>query len=428
MVHYTERANGGSTRAIYNLPDKILADVISVNVGVYSPEADPETTDFYYHPVIGGMTTIRSCTLKSGDQVIDEFTAADVPQHWLTLHTLTCSNRDSVDVNRPELHSGWGFEEASSVEVINGNVVRRKGSLTLQDPNQDFSSVVDGVEPAFMMYNIAANQDGPSTQVNWSRVFPSLRAMGTLPRIPKLQLTHVYDVTPTNFVNPDDLLPADLPLTTINPLLLSNEILGLELTKDSYTTRFNRIKVDSGMKIQQPADLEAPTRTTYNCTAFDGLYVENLYFWTEPSQGVPVIPLNCQSRAMANEKIQVMVNGFPLLPLDGIEQEAEKMLYLTRTKGSANMPLAFYVSDMATLQSFRTCDVITSVFVGNMSLTGVHIGAVIDRLQIQYQRTLPPTNHFENQGLEATMHLMAEYAVELTTPSDGDPGKVTIAY
>ena len=430
LVNYSERTNGGNTRAIYKLDDKIYtSDLTSVGAGSYTRIAEaPQNAQFFYSPTIGGLCTIKACTLLSDKQEIDGFTADDQLQKWLTMHTLTCSNRESIDINRPELHSGWGFTESRGVVPENQ---RKKGNLTLQDPDVDYSSEIDGAEPTFQMIQLGNDtvgdgQDVTCTQIDWSRVLPFLRASSVLPKIPKLRLVHQYDQTFSNYVNTNELTPAQASLASLNPLLLSNEVLGMEMTADSYTTRFGKIKTDHGMRLPAVAG-DNPVSTKYNCTAFNGQYVDNLYFWTSPDPaGAPAtVPNIYRSRAMRDEKIQIMVNGFPLLPLNGIEQEAEKMLFMHRTKGNFNAPLACFMSQLATTGNNLVFDAFTSVWTSNMSCTGVHIGAVIDRLQIIYERT---EGNGEDQGLEAILDLYAECITEVTTPANGNPALVTVAY
>ena len=439
LVNYSERTNGGTTRAIYKLDDKIYtSDLTSVGAGTCLALEDGDAADvqFFYSPTIGGLCTVKACTLLSDKQEIDGFTEDDQPHKWLTMHTLTCSNRESIDINRPELHSGWGFTE--SRDVVPGAqpqdpLLRRRGNLTLQDPDQDYSSTIGNVEPTFQMIKVGNDaagdgQDATCTQIDWSRVLPFLRASQVLPKIPKLKLVHQYDKTFSNYVNPEEVAPGALQLFNLNPLLLSNEVLGMELTADSYTTRFGRIKSDHGMLLPAVAENQNGI-TKYNCTAFNGQYVDNLYFWTtaDPAGANITVPNENRSRAMYKEEIQIMVNGFPLLPLDGITQEAEKMLFMHRTKGNFNAPLACFMSSLATTANNLVFDNATSVWTGNMSCTGVHIGAVIDRLQIIHQRqniaALTP-----DQGAAATLDLYAECITEVTTPANGNPALVTVAY
>ena len=436
LVNYSERTNGGNTRAIYKLDDKIYtSDLTSVGAGTCMKLDDEAAAlQVFYSPTIGGLCTIKACTLLSDKQEIDGFTADDQLQKWLTMHTLTCSNRESIDINRPELHSGWGFTEARNFigppEEGEPNQ-RNKGNLTLQDPDVDYSSVIAGNEPTFQMVRLGNDavgdgQEATCTQIDWSRVLPFLRASSVLPKIPKLRLVHQYDQTFSNYLNPNAAAQGDLNLFSLNPLLLSNEVLGMEMTADSYTTRFGKIKSDHGMLL--PAVVgDNPVSIKYNCTAFNGQYVDNLYFWTTAdADAAPAnVPNIYRSRAMRNEKIQIMVNGFPLLPLNGIEQEAEKMLFMHRTKGNFNAPLACFMSQLVTTPNNLVFDAATSNWTSNMSCTGVHIGAVIDRLQIIYERT---EGNAEDQGLDAVLDLYAECITEVTTPANGNPALVTVAY
>jgi hypothetical protein len=423
-VNYYERTNGGSTtRAVYKLDDKIYtSDLTSYGAGVYGAQSEA-ITPLYYSPTIGGLNNIRSCTLLCGTYLIDGFTADDIPQQWLTIDTLTCPNRVSIDINRPELHSGWGFTERQT----DAGDDTFKGTLTLQDPSQDYSTTLNDEEPYLEMFKIAETEDGPNTQIDWSRVLPFLKSTPVLPRIPQLQLVHVYNTDPQDYVNPTEEAGA---LSTLNPVLLANEVLGQELTQPEYTFQYTRIHTDHGMIVAAPAEpaedaAAIPKLTVYNCKSFDGMYVENLYFWNTASAPIANIPNNNRSPAMANEKLQVIVNGFPLLPMDGIVQEAEKMLYQTRCKGSINVPMALYLSGLATSPNNRVLDAVTAPFGSELSVTAVHVGATIDRLQIQHQRTW---GEFAHQQQPFTLALMAEVKHEFTAPTDGDLTKVVVAF
>ena len=445
LVKYNERLNGGNTRAIYKLDDKIYtSDLTSVGAGTCTGLiVDAAEAQFFYNPVIGGLATIKACALYSDNQELDALTATDVPIWWLTMHTLTCSNRESIDINRPELHSGWGFTESSTDEEEENLPVIRRGNLVLGDQNKDYSSVIGGQPAVYSMVHLGNDplDDGQAvtcTQIDWSRVLPFLRASSVLPAIPKLRLIHQYETDPRTYFNPQEIPAEDLELKALNPLLLANEVLGMELTADSYTTRFGRIRADTGMTLPEMGIAGGNTVSTkYTCTAFNGQYVDNLYIWTSPNeesaqaQGLPRLST---SAAMNKEKFQIMVNGFPLLPLDGVTQEAEKMLFMHRTKGNFNAPLECFLPLLATRDNNLVFDKSTSRYSGNMSFVGFHIGAVVDRLQIIYERTSivepapAPDIPRPASNMPATLGLYAECVTEVTTPSNGNPTLVTVAY
>lgn len=378
-----------NSRTEFRLNSGYLASNLKlIDLGVYSTNIVDRSTGVFYPSILGVLASIKKLSLFSGSTMIDEVQELSA---YASIQNLRVNNQTAEDLNRFELLNGFSFaqnaRDQSDQEVV--------GTLTTEANHKDYvKTYLEQATNSFKAYHnnqiqIAAEQDGGvSGMVVLSNYLEFLRSVPVLPNIPDLRLIIEWNLTAGDYYVDSDAPSAVTPsFAPIRPQLVYEEILGVKeemgLVKIPYTSciveRFVVPTAADGTTVQ----------TSFRSGAFRNRFLKDLVLFNKVSTDDGWLQAKERSVAQKNEKIQLVINSLKFLPDTGISQEAMKIQYFNDSIGGLNIPLACAMSTAEDYQAshWRMLDSHTGVIEHNMSVTGVLVNQVIDRLDIEYSRT-----------------------------------------
>lgn len=382
-----------SARTRFRLPEGFLASSLKlIDLGVYDAQ-QLATTGLYYPSINGVLAAIQRITLYSGDKKIDTI---EELLAYASIQHLKTSNQGSEDIHRFELLNGMGVSITDGNDAIYTSQIH--GAYTLQrrgkDYNNNYSNFRLHLHNAVKIASADAQQSG---QILLSDYLQFLQSTPVLPMIPDLQLEIEWNLNANRFHGDSDA-PASVAnpvYTHMRPTLVCEELLGM----DPNTAK--NVKIPYFANLVERFVVPATTNTTvqrvsFRSSAFTNRFVRDFTFFNQPTNGLDDGWCKQQERspAMYGEKLQLVVNGSKYLPDDGINQLAMKWQYFNDTHGSLNLPIAAGLIGLVdgsghVLASGDAANAAnaTDRWEHNYSVTAVQINDVIDRLDIEYQRT-----------------------------------------
>jgi hypothetical protein len=308
-----------------------------------------------------------------------------------SIQHLRTNNQAQEDLNRFELLNGFSWTNSANDSVDNEEV----GALTTEATHKDYvKSYLENPTNNFKQYHnnqiqVSASQsEGASGMLVLSNYLEFLRSVPVLPNIPDLRLVLEWNLTASDYYVDSDAPSAVTPsFNPIRPQLVYEEILGVAPQAGLIKLPYQCAIVE---RFVVPTAADGTTvSSSFRSGAFRNRFVKDLVLFNKVETTEAWLRRQERSVAQRDEKIQLVVNARKFLPDQGINQEAMKLQYFNDSIGGLNIPLAAAMSSFrdATANHNRTLAAQSEVVAHNMSVTGVLVNDVIDRLDIEYTRT-----------------------------------------
>jgi len=385
-IHILDPIVFNAQRAEFKIPNSYWASSLKlVDVGVYSAQVDGKQTGLYYSSVNGVLSSIKGLTLLSGSTILDQIQELAA---YGSVKNLMTTNQGSEDVSRFQLLNGISLTPA-----MGGR------GMTTTATHKDYAQVYDlALDAGTMLAKQRHNnqiqisdvaENGPSGMLLLSDYMQMLKTIPVLPMLPDLRLVIEFNTNTADFYKDSSpATPASFTLTPIRPQLLAEELLGQVAPKGMLKVPFQCTIVE---RFNVPSAADGVTvSSSFRSGALRQRYVSEMILYNRVSSADDWMLRNNRSVAQKNEKIQIVLNGRKHLPDQGIDQEAQKLQYFNQTVGALNVPLAGALSSCADVVAGRDnifADAKSRKLAHNCSFTAVGINDVIDRLDIEYQRT-----------------------------------------
>lgn len=377
-----------SSRTEFRLNPGYLADLKLADVGVYSTNIVDRSTGVFYPSILGVLASIKKLSLFSGSTMIDEIQELGA---YGAIQHLRTNNQAQEDLNRFELLNGFSWSNSANDSVDNEEV----GALTTEATHKDYvKSYLENPTNNFKQYHnnqiqVSASQsEGASGMITLSNYLEFLRSVPVLPNLPELRLVIEWNLNTADFYVDGDAPSAVTPsFNPIRPQLVYEEILGVAPQEGLIKLPYQSAIVERFV-VPTAADGVAVT-SSFRSGAFRNRFVKDLVLFNKVETSEGWLLRRERSVAQNAEKIQLVVNARKFLPDQGINQEAMKLQYFNDAIGGLNIPLAAAMSSFrdATAAYNRALHSQSDVVAHNMSVTGVLVNDVIDRLDIEYTRT-----------------------------------------
>lgn len=387
-IHLLDPAVHNAQRTEFRLDDAFWASSLKlVDVGVYSAQVNGDQTGLYYSSINGVLNSIKNITLFSGSTVLDQVQELAA---YGSVKNLMVSDQGSEDISRFQLLNGISLTQAPGGR-----------GLTTQATDKDYDATYDlTLDPAIStlvrknrhnnQIQLASSESGVSGMLLLSDYLEMLKSVPVLAQLPELRIVLEWNTNVLDYYNDANApaAPGSPTFTPIRPQLLAEELLGQAPVKGMQKIPYVSTMVE---RFVVPTAADGTTvATSFRSGAFRQRYVKDFIFYNQTSTSDGWMLRNNRSVAQKGEKLQLVVNGKKFLPDQGIDHEAMKMQFFNQTLGSLNVPLAAALSSTADVVAGRDnilADATTRKLAHNMSVTAVAINDVIDRLDIEYQRT-----------------------------------------
>lgn len=377
-----------NSRCEFRLAPGYLSNLKLVDVGVYSTNIVDRSTGVFYPSIMGCLAAIKKISLFSGATMIDEI--QELPSYGAVQHLKT-TNQAQEDLNRFELLNGCSFAIKSNDAPL--DTQQSVGALTTESQHKDYVKTYLENGGLFKNYHnnqvqVANTDAGAASGVLvLSSYLQFLATVPVLPNIPDLRLVLEFNLAAGDYYVDADASSAVSPtFLPIRPQLMYEELLGVK-AEANVDVPYQSTIVE---RFVVPAAADGTTvQTSFRSGAFRNRYVNDLVLFNKVSTTDGWLRAKERSVAQKNETIQLIVNAKKYLPDQGINQESMKLAYFHDSQGGLNIPLAAAMSSCwdAANGTNRLFDSQTAPLAHNMSVTGVLVQDVIDRLDIEYSRT-----------------------------------------
>ena len=380
-THLLDPRTMNNSRCEFRLDDAFYASSWKlVDLGAYDANVDGDSG--LYHPVPCGVgIMIKNIYLYAGNTLIDSL--QECPTYY-SIQNARTTNQGSEDINKfgPQSGLGWLVSPKSVIPSSDN------GSFTLYADYVDYTNTQGGVtSTANMKQMAAASESGLSGSVNLSDFLEFLRSVPVLPAIPELRLVIEWNTTAADFFNdPTAAVPVAVPAPLPKrPTLIVDELLGV----DDGTREFKLPYLSNILERFVVGSVVAGAKQikSFNANAFSARYLKDLTLWNRVTTDDGWMTGKTRSPAMKGEKIQLVINGANFLPDQGDDHPGLKNYYMNDTLGALNFPVASGFHDLATGASGEVIDVLSRPAVSNFNVHSYRVEGVIDRLQIEYERT-----------------------------------------
>ena len=154
-----------------------------------------------------------------------------------------------------------------------------------------------------------------------------------------------------------------------------------------------------------------PTQTSFRSQAFTEKFVRELVFFNNTTDQLAAnqrfLTAATRSPAQLNERLQLIVNNVNHLPDQGISNEAMRIMYLNSAQSSMNIPYICMLEGTGDQRNALTATVPAGTIANaqarefiyphgalknNFSITAAKVGARVDSLRIEHQRTYGTQN------------------------------------
>ena len=356
-----------NSRCEFRIPDGTYSSAIKlIDLGSYNA-AVTDATGVYYPHILGVLASIKKISLFADSLKLDEIQELAA---WGSIQNLRSTNQASEDLAR--------FEGLNSTNYS----ISPNGQLTMDATKKDYRQVDDaGVNRWHNATQVAASsEDQQSGTLVLSNYLEFLRSVQILPNIPNLRLMIEWQNSPENFYDETQTGGAYYP---IRPTLLLEEIVGAPPVNNGP------VKMPYMQNIVERFVVDAKgTGTTqqvsFRSGAFKNRFVKDLTFYNKRSTADGWWLGNERSVAQAAEKLQVVINGSKYLPDQGINTPAMKQAYFNDTMGPLNVCAANYNDGL--IDSANNYAAAAAKFDGNFSVTAVQVNAMVERLDVEYER------------------------------------------
>ena len=385
-----------SSRTVFRIADVPHANLRLADLGVYDTQVIAGT-GLYYPSILGCIVSAKRLSLYTGGTLIDQ--VQELPAYASMKHLRT-TNRGSEDINRFELLNGMGLALTNQKRDSDGSIIEKGDSWTLMSEYKDYRQqytntlVTPGGQRHNNQFQIAgAALDKTSGMIDLKDYLPFLQSTEILD-LPDLTLVIDWNLTATDYYQDTNAVtsvatPSYLP---IRPTLIMEEVMGLPPRPSTVVIPYMQSIVERFV-VPVAADTTV-VQSTFRSGAFRNRLVKDLSLFNKVTDNANWLRAKERSPAMKGEKIQLVVNGSKYLPDQGIDQAAQKYRYWNDTHGPLNLPLAAGLEGLVDTYGnvFSIVDggteALSSVqLVKNYSVTAVKVNDIIERLDIEYQRT-----------------------------------------
>lgn len=353
-THYLDPIFHNNKRSEFRIPsDKrvLLSGMRLCDFGVSSTkDANGANVQAFYSARTGVLGVIDRITLLSNTQVLDTF--RDTAK-YLTFMNLQQNSDSFKSINT------FLSKTANSTEFFSNAI----------QIDQPISDVDNGL--------------GLLARVNLGSLLPFLTNVSTLSDIRDLRLVIEYNT------NANDVFQATRPFSfNINePFLLVDEIVGQDaasMVNDSLNVNYAAVEVE---RISIPAVVANTNQVVTNrLKAFDNKIVNYLVGMTIDPAARNNIQNQNVSLAQPNEKFQFTLNGKKLLPLQGIDNEARKLAYLSDSIGDFFCIQGSNKTGLSNEQK-KMYGARVQTLLGTNSYMVVDLLDRVDELQFEYRRS-----------------------------------------
>lgn len=397
-THILDPTVFNTSRCEWRIPDGYLSSALKVvDVGCYSPQSNGRTTGLFYPSILGCVGAIRRIALFSDSTLIDEVQELAA---YASVQHLRTTNQGSEDLSRFELLNGISLSSAAKADVA-----LVSGALTTEPNHKDYVQCYNYDTPgasASLVRQFHNNQvqitgldaNGASGVLVLSNYLEFLRSVPVLPSIPNLRLVIEWDTAVANFYNDQTAPapPASPVFYPIRPQIMIDEILGVAPPQGLVKLPYNSMIVERFVVPSTSAG--AVQQISFRSGAFRNRFLKDLVLFNkvqanETGSGKTWMLAKQRSVAQELEKIQLVVNSRKWLADNGIMNEAQKIQMFNDTFSGLNLPLAAAMSSTvdSTGTKYRMLEPKATGLTHNFSVTGISVGEVIDRLDLEYQRT-----------------------------------------
>ena len=358
-----------NSRCEFRIPDGTYSSAMKlIDLGSYNSSVS-EATGVYYPHILGVLASIKKISLFADALKLDEVQELAA---WGSVQNLRSTNQASEDLSR--------FEELNSANYS----ISPDGQLTMDATKKDYRQVdAAGANRWHNATQVASTaEDAQSGTLLLSNYLEFLRSVQVLPNIPNLRLIIEWQNNASNFY---DATGTGGTYAPIRPTLLLEELLGApQVNKGPVKMPFMQNIVE---RFVVPDISNGETQqVSFRSGAFKNRFVKDLTFYNKRETADGWWLGNERSVAQAGEKLQVVINGSKYLPDQGINTPAMKMAYFNDTLGPLNVCAANYNDELIDAShNYRAADA-SGGLDGNFSVTAVEVNAMVERLDIEYER------------------------------------------
>jgi hypothetical protein len=408
---------------------QILASTLRVlNFGMFAGTTAFDNTTGAYYPITNGcMQSILSYTMSSGGDQIEYIN--NLPQ-YSTMQALSSAATYCQDVELNTIHNGWGWGTVHD-QNVQGKALNSLGDvLTLGAIREDYFSAYNTggtANPAnTSRFGNAQYPPGASAAFDLQMLSPLCKSVTHLPRMPTTIIEFEYDTDITHYVTaPGGGAPASIQPTY--PVLVYLYKRNPDPIPPKLVIPYYSIESDSGYVVPTAGIAGTTQFTSYQCKAFNGKLVRNLYLANESTAAAAaasIMPLQIRSTAQPEEQIQLTIDGVKYLPFNGANHSALKTWYMNTVVGSMVAPAIAstyeFISQTDDPDNTVMCDpeLLQGDVGGQVSYAGFKIDKTISQqIILQNYRTMP-TGAGDKQKASYTQRIYGEVARLLTvTPT-----------
>jgi hypothetical protein len=343
-----------------------------LNLGVLASDTSfQRNREYNYITGIGGV--VKNIYLYDDKTVLDQVLNY---KDYGAFKNLVASNSDNMDVKKNLKKTGLGF--VYDTEVFTASTSTVNTVIKLYNPE------TGGHIPN------TSEDNSPAGYLDLLDVFPLLKSLEFLPTsiFKKLRVVIEYDVN-GSLVKDTDVSPnVDIPTSTLVPILLVDKIVD-EPFISKWVSEFKGVS----WNCVENENVTLPTLTAppasgvqsvkYRLNGFNNKTLGNLLMQKKASTYVSNLYLNNGSASMANEAMQVYVNGSALLPDSGVLSSNHRLGLLTDTFGNMNL---YPGANIPCYPKADTSDVRYLDRVGELDYFGCSVGKKINQLEITFSR------------------------------------------
>lgn len=361
------------SRCVFKLPHQILLKR-SIMLGQLSYlGANKNTT------MIGGISNlIRNISLRVGGSQVDYNSKVSVTNLLSNLRT-TATRANNIDHSTKKTSLDFKTSLSKDVPELNKYILA-----------SNFGNQVNSVEGMVYLYDVLRfflarhNVPGVTQEVIPMNIFKNQ----------DIELTIEWETNPQILTNQTGTIGAiNAPVLIMDclekssPLYSSLDNLNVVLTYDRWeneTVNYNGVN----------AGVTNETRERLN--AVNGKMLKRVAICNQSSELVADLGLITKSKALNNEKIQVVINGRQIFDFR-VEESAEKVSQFTNVWGEYLLPPggrynewddAKYVTNKTSITAANT----VSPIVSNASLFGFKVNQRVDYMELDHQYTADTNN------------------------------------
>ena len=384
--------------------------------------------DVEQNTAVGSLGLIRHVVLMNGTEEISKTRFANRYQAFKIFNN---TNDDNRDINSSLYNCRQGY-------IFNDNLSVQPGGSP-----QNQQVVGDAV-------NVKASK---ASSVNLMDLLPFLKSVPVLDTSlwTDLRVIVEYETSPSSWLNNNDAASS-----TISPYLIAEEITDADLIKKLSATFkssiWNEIEHDQfhiGTQIPQANAVPVVQKIKQVINGFDNKFVSRVVCMKTYSDKAEIKvdkagAVNSSfgdfvSLAQHKEKINFVLNGKPVLPLDGLDTPAKKAMMLNDTWGTCNQipygnvegvgldgrDAAVNKIGAPSLQTTRCGE-----DVGSQDFIGIMLESRINQLEIDFERSVPEEDLADASckvskiGTGLDFHIYAEVRKMLTLEN----GRYIVSY